>query len=70
VIVHNLGAEPCEIKSKPELGDRNDRWLINLLSDEHSEADSSGKHCVLLEPYDYRWYRAGSLNYVGKRTDV
>jgi hypothetical protein len=31
--------------------------LVNLLSGENSSADASGKHCLLLEPYGYRWFR-------------
>ncbi|MBV8866817.1 MAG: trehalose synthase, partial [Acidobacteriaceae bacterium] len=70
LILHNLSAIPREVKFKPDLGNGSDCWLINLLSDNHSAADSSGKHCIFLEGYGYRWYRAGSMNYVEKRSDA
>ncbi len=70
VILHNLSAIPREVKFKPDLGNGDNRWLINLLSGDHSVADDSGKHCILLEGYGYRWYRAGSINYVEKRSDA
>ena len=33
--------------------------LVNLLSADTSEADKSGRHRIELEPYGYRWLRAG-----------
>ncbi len=70
VVVHNVGANPLEIWLDPGLGEGKDRWLINLLSDDHSEVKPSGKHCILLEPYGYKWYRVGSMNYVARRSDA
>ena len=32
---------------------------FNLLSQERSAADKSGRHTLELEPYGYRWLRAG-----------
>ena len=72
VVVHNLSAVPCEVWFKPnneEEGDNNG-WLINVLSNEHSKVQESGKHCILLEPYGYRWYRLGGMDYVQRRSDV
>ena len=43
--------------------------LVNLLSDNHSEPDERGRHCILLEPYGYRWYRVGGLDYLLRRTE-
>ena len=42
--------------------------LVNLLSQENSDADASGKHRLLLEPYGYRWFRVGGLDYILKRS--
>ena len=70
VVAHNVGADPLEIWLDPGLGEGKDRWLINLLSDDHSEVKASGKHCILLEPYGYKWYRVGSMNYVARRSDA
>ena len=35
--------------------------LLNLLSQEQSRADDRGGHSIELEPYGYRWLRAGGL---------
>ncbi len=69
VVLHNLSALPQEIWLKVGIdGPHGDR-LVNLLSTEHSEAVESGKHCILLEPYGYRWYRTGDLAYLLNRSD-
>jgi maltose alpha-D-glucosyltransferase/alpha-amylase len=44
--------------------------LVNLLSDEHSRGDARGRHTVMLEPYGYRWFRIGGLDYLLKRSEV
>ncbi|MBV8068342.1 MAG: alpha-amylase family protein [Acidobacteriaceae bacterium] len=70
VAVHNLSGGPQEIWL--DLGIKGDaaRLLVSLLSEDHSTADDSGKHCILLEPYGYRWYRVGGLDALITRTDV
>ena len=69
VVLHNLSALPQEIWLKVGIdGPHGDR-LVNLLSTEHSEAVESGRHCILLEPYGYRWYRTGDLAYLLNRSD-
>jgi maltose alpha-D-glucosyltransferase/alpha-amylase len=70
VVVHNLNANPCEISLNVGLDGEDGRRLVNLLSADHSVADESGKHHILLEPYGYRWYRAGGLKYLLKRSSV
>jgi maltose alpha-D-glucosyltransferase/alpha-amylase len=69
VVMHNLHEEPREIFVDVGLGEQS-RRLVNLLSEEHSEADESGKHPVVLEGYGYRWYRVGGLDYLLKRAAV
>jgi len=44
--------------------------LINLLAEDHSYADASGRHHIVLEPYGYRWYRVGGLDYLLKRSEM
>jgi maltose alpha-D-glucosyltransferase/alpha-amylase len=44
--------------------------LVNMLSDDHSSADAKGRHCMLLEPYGYRWFRVGRLDYLLKREEM
>ncbi|HMF74633.1 MAG TPA: alpha-amylase family protein [Bryobacteraceae bacterium] len=69
VAVHNLSAVPREVWLDPGLEGPSGERLINLLSTEHSVADTAGKHCVLLEAYGYRWYRAGGLAYLLNRAN-
>ena len=70
VIVHNLGHTPREISLDLDLIGENGRRLINLLSDDHSYARKDGQHRILLEPYGYRWFRAGGLDYLLKRGEI
>ena len=68
LFVHNLSPIPTEVKFGA--GAKVDGQLVNLLSDDHSTPDASGKHSVLLEPYGYRWFRIGGLDYLLKRTET
>ena len=69
VVIHNLSAEPREVWLNVGLEGEDGARLINLLSGDHSTADESGRHCILVEAYGYRWYRAGGLQYVLNRRD-
>ena len=68
VVVHNLSATPREIWLK--LDSEGSGCLANLLSGENSNSDASGEHCLLLEPYGYRWFRVGGLDYILKRSAI
>ncbi len=68
VVVHNLGAIPREIHL--EIGLNDNGPLVNLLSAENSQADANGKHCLMLDPYGYRWFRVGGLDYILKRSSI
>jgi maltose alpha-D-glucosyltransferase/alpha-amylase len=69
--IHNLAAEPREVRFSLTTKNESDRaLLINLLAGEHSKADESGRHCIEIEPYGYRWYRVGGLDYLLRRSDV
>ncbi|MEA2839186.1 MAG: maltose alpha-D-glucosyltransferase / alpha-amylase [Methylobacteriaceae bacterium] len=70
VILHNLDAEAREITFDVGLEGEGGRVLINLLSDDHSEAQENGKHKLVIEGYGYRWYRAGGLDYLLRRTEA
>jgi maltose alpha-D-glucosyltransferase / alpha-amylase len=70
VVIHNLSALPQEIWLDVKLEGEDGRRLVNLLSTDHSVANESGKHCILLEAYGYRWYRAGGLDYLLRRSDA
>jgi maltose alpha-D-glucosyltransferase/alpha-amylase len=68
LFVHNLSAVPTEIKFGPAA--KVDGQLVNLLANDHSTPDASGRHRILLEPYGYRWFRVGGLDYLLKRTET
>jgi maltose alpha-D-glucosyltransferase / alpha-amylase len=68
--VHNLSAEPREVRIKLAAEDEAGCALVNLLSDEHSNPEKSGIHRVLLEAYGYRWYRVCGLDYLLKRSEI
>jgi len=44
--------------------------LVNLLSEDHSRADETGKHRLVIEGYGYRWYRVGGLDYLLRRSEI
>jgi maltose alpha-D-glucosyltransferase/alpha-amylase len=67
VVLHNLHEEPREVTLDLGLG-RKGQPLTNLLGDEHSTANKSGKHYLVLEGYGYRWYRVGGLGYALTRS--
>jgi maltose alpha-D-glucosyltransferase / alpha-amylase len=67
--VHNLSPEPREVRLSVE-ADEKGCVLVNVLSDDHSQPDGRGRHWMLLEPFGYRWYRVGGLDYLLKRTVV
>lgn len=68
LFLHNLEPTPREVTFHPgmEGGDT----LVNLLTGQHSKSGTRGRHTVCLEPYGYRWYRVGGLDYLLKRTEV
>lgn len=70
VCLHNFSAAACTVSFKTGIRDPGDARLVNLLSDEHSQADATGRHTVVLEPYGYRWYRVGGLDYLLKRSEI
>jgi maltose alpha-D-glucosyltransferase/alpha-amylase len=70
LFLHNFHAEGSAVsfRSGPRRGGPDK--LVNLLSDDHSEADGDGRHHVTLEPYGYRWYRVGGLDDAFRRTEM
>ncbi|MCC8978876.1 alpha-amylase family protein [Bradyrhizobium acaciae] len=70
LFVHNLDEKPREIAFTTGLSGDAGEHLINLLAEDHSHADKRGQHRVVLEPYGYRWYRVGGLDYLLKRSDI
>jgi maltose alpha-D-glucosyltransferase/alpha-amylase len=70
LFVHNLSATPREVKLATGLPGKERDLLVNLLTDDHSHADSAGLHCLMLEAYAWRWYRVGGLDYLLKRSEI
>ena len=70
VIVHNLDEKPREVSFATGLPGEAGRLLVNLLSEDHSQANARGQHALIMEAYGYRWYRAGGLDYLLKRSDI
>jgi maltose alpha-D-glucosyltransferase/alpha-amylase len=70
LVVHNLDSEAREVHIDPGASGSHDKLLVNLLSDNHSKADAKGRHSMLLEPYGYRWFRVGGLDYLLRRSEI
>src|SRR6202035_4933600 len=68
--LHNFSAEAGTVKFKSGCANPGEDILVNLLSDDHSQVAANGRHSVVLEPYGYRWYRMGGLDYLLKRSEV
>jgi maltose alpha-D-glucosyltransferase / alpha-amylase len=69
LFLHNLHEEPREVVFDVGLGEKG-RQLTNLLGEEHSKAEETSKHRVVLEGYGYRWYRVGGLGYLLQRSET
>lgn len=70
LFAHNLAGDAREIRFSLQ-GERGmEVLLVNLLSEAHSRADKDGHHTLILEPYGYRWFRIGGLDYLLKRSDI
>jgi maltose alpha-D-glucosyltransferase/alpha-amylase len=70
LFVHNLDEKPREIAFATGVAGNDSKLLVNLLAEDHSRADGRGRHKLVLEPYGYRWFRVGGLDYLLKRSDI
>jgi maltose alpha-D-glucosyltransferase/alpha-amylase len=70
LFVHNFDEKPREVSFAVGLPGDAAKLLVNLLTEDHSQANEEGKHTLLLEAYGYRWYRVGGLDYLLKRSDI
>ena len=68
VTIHNFDDRPQEITLAVD-GEGKSPRLVNLLTEDHDEPDEDGRHRLVLEPYGYRWYRLGGLDYLLRRTE-
>jgi maltose alpha-D-glucosyltransferase/alpha-amylase len=60
VILHNFTPKSRVVRLG--IGEAGDRRLIDLLWTNDSTADEHDRHTVQLEPYAYRWFRAGGVD--------
>jgi len=51
LFLHNLHEQPREILVDPGVSSEQDKLLVNLLAENHSRANKSGKHRIMLEGY-------------------
>jgi maltose alpha-D-glucosyltransferase/alpha-amylase len=65
VSVHNLDGQPHELTLN--VPDERARVLANLIDPDESVADQGTTHKLVLDPYDYRWYRMGGFDYAVHR---
>jgi maltose alpha-D-glucosyltransferase / alpha-amylase len=65
VTLHNFSPKPQVVRLdvKAPLGER----LVSVLKAEQRTADQTGVHTIELEPYAYRWYRVGGMDYLLRR---
>jgi len=66
IVIHSFHDRPVEIAFRlPQ--DNDDGPLIDILDGHDSRANHDRRHHMVLEPYGFRWYRAGGLDYLLKR---
>jgi maltose alpha-D-glucosyltransferase/alpha-amylase len=69
VCLHNLSAEPREVRFSLGGDGEHPSLLVNLLTEAHSHPEENNRHCILIEAYGYRWFRVGGLDYLLRRKD-
>jgi maltose alpha-D-glucosyltransferase/alpha-amylase len=64
VTLHNFTVKPCAVVLDRGAvgGDTATGKLVDLLATNDSRADENGRYVVELQPYDYRWLRAGGID--------
>ena len=69
VILHNFSAKPRAVVLERGAVDANTGTdqLVDLLANNDSHADENGRYLIQLQPYDYRWFRAGGIDRIVPR---
>jgi maltose alpha-D-glucosyltransferase/alpha-amylase len=70
LFVHNLDGNPREVTFDAGVEGEHGALLVNLLDEQHSQADRRGRHTLVIEGYGYRWYRVGGLDYLLRRSEI
>jgi maltose alpha-D-glucosyltransferase/alpha-amylase len=62
--LHNFTAKPCAVvlDRAAVAADTGAGQLVDLLAHNDSRADENGRYVIELQPYDYRWLRAGGID--------
>jgi maltose alpha-D-glucosyltransferase/alpha-amylase len=62
--LHNFTAKPCAVvlDRAAVAADNGPGQLVDLLAHNDSRADDNGRYVIELQPYDYRWLRAGGID--------
>ena len=66
-VIHNFSPIPQNVTFALDM--EGDTTLQSMLTRDSFKADEDGKHSIVLDTYDYRWFRIGSLNYAINRRD-
>ena len=69
VVIRNFHEKPVEISFSPD-DEGTSELLIDILDGHDSQVTRTDEHHMVLEPYGFRWYRAGGLDYLLKRSEV
>jgi maltose alpha-D-glucosyltransferase / alpha-amylase len=62
VILHNFEEKAHEVMLN--LKKEEEIKLVDLMENLEAVADEKGMHCITLEAYGYRWFRAGDLSHL------
>ncbi|PKV62974.1 alpha-amylase family protein [Pontibacter ramchanderi] len=72
IILHNFDklAHEVVLDLKQEKNDKQEKehQLVDLMVNFTSEADKKGRHYITLDAYGYRWFRAGDLSHLLKKS--
>ncbi len=70
VFLHNFHPEGVTVRFSLVAPEGEPNRLVNLLSEDHAQGDAKGRYELTLEPYGYRWFRMGGLDYAYRRTEL
>jgi maltose alpha-D-glucosyltransferase/alpha-amylase len=66
IILHNFDEKAHEIILN--LKQEKEEKLVDLMVNYESKTDDKGKHYITLDAYGYRWFRAGDLSHLLKKS--
>lgn len=66
--LHNLAAEPLEIRIRTGVTGDSGRLLVDILTGGRGEAERDGRHRILMEGHGYHWFRVGGRDALLRRS--